>query len=617
MKKAFKFLLWLVLALVTLIVLGVLALVFFVNPNNFKPQIISAFESATGRHMQIPGKLSWTFFPNVGIKAGKIVIDNPTGYTPTTFAEIKHAEVSIAVAPLLSGEIAINKVNVQGLALNLIQHNPTTNNWSFGKAAKPAVTVVKPQHATEQVKQAVHQQPAAHDDTPLNLVIHQIDIQGASVGFTNKLTNKTYQVHDLSLSARNIQLNKPFDLTLSFTANSSDPKLVAKEILQAKLSPNQKQQIFILQQMKLHSDITMQQAHAKPMHIVADLTGNANINLKKQTLSMAPSLTVNNIVTAHGKFDVSQLLSQPHYHGQLTLPQFDMVKLMQSLNKPLPTFPNKQALSQVSLQAHFSGTGQAFDLSKLDATIDQTHLTGALNVQHFAAPAITSNLSIDQLPVSHYVNLNGAELPVSQVAFNANLTMKGLTQKTFPSTLNGDINWSVQSMTLKGIDLHAVINAVGATIRSVLSGKDLQQSLQQLQAQLPQKGQPVDPSNGKQTAFGQFTMRETVHNGVLTAKQFELSGPSLNVDGSGTINLNKQQINMLFDVYKPASANDGNPVLKVPYTITGSLKKPASGIDNQLLNKRLGQLAVDAVKESVSKSIENKAKQFIGDLFHH
>ncbi len=622
MKKLLKILLWIILVIVILLVLGVLALVFFVNPNSFKPQITKAFYQATGRQLSIPGKLSWTFYPNVGIKTDKVMIDNPAGYSSKTFAQIDGANISVALLPLLSSHIEVESLSLHGLSVNLIQKDLKHNNWHFG------VPQAQPKTTSVSAKTTAHKTPAAKSATPAvsaqqekitlpQFVIRQLDVRDANISFNNEFTHKQYTVHHIDFSARNIQLNKPFEIQLSFTAKGDDPQLVAKENLQAKLWLDQAQQRFSLQQMHLGSDVTITQPKQKPMHILAELQGNASVDMQTQQLMLSPQLTVNHILQAEGKLDVSHFLSAPQYHGKVTLAQFNLKALMQSLNRPLPTFPDKQALQRAALQAHFSGTTDSFKLSQLIAKVDQSQLKGNFSVDHFQAPTLTSQLSIDQLPVSHYLNLNGAQLPIDQVTLSSDLTMQGLTKATFPSSLNGNMSASIQSMTLKGVDLHAVVNDVGAVIRNLLKGQSAQDSIHQLQAQFPPKGEPINPNNGKQTQFGQFTLHESIHNGIMTAQQFTLQGPHLQVDGQGSINLNDQSINMLFDVYKPESANDGNPVLKVPYRMSGSLQKVESGIDWNLLNQRLVQLAAQAVGNSVKKSLDEKAKEFLGKLFHH
>ena len=622
MKKLLKILLWIILVIIILLVLGVLALVFFVNPNSFKPQITKAFHQATGRELSIPGKLSWTFYPNIGIKTGQIIIDNPVGYSPKAFAKIESADISVALIPLLSSHIDVKSLSLHGLSVNLIQKNLKDNNWHFGvPAAQHASTAIPAKAATHKTAVAKQQAPAKPaEQTPMTLpqfVIQQLDVHDANISFLNELTHKQYTLHNIDFSGRNIQLNKPFDMQLSFTAKGTDPQLVAKESLQAKLWLNQAQQRFILQQMHLTSDVTITQAKQKPMHILADLQGNASVDMQAQHLSLSPDLTVNHILHAKGQLEVTHFLSAPQYKGNVTLPQFDLKALMQSLSRPLPAFPDKQAMQKVALHANFAGTTDSFDLSQLTADIDQSQLKGNFSVDHFQAPTVKSQLTIDQLPVSHYVNLNGAELPINQASLSADLTMKGLTAATFPSSLNGDIHTNVQSMTLKGVDLHAVINDVGAVMRNLLKGQSAQDSIHQLQAQFPPKGKPINPNNGKQTQFGQFTLHESIHDGLMSAQQFTLQGPQLQVDGQGTINLNNHNINLLFDVYKPESANDGNPVLKIPYRISGSLQKVESGIDWNLLNQRLVQLATQAIGDSIKKSLNDKAKEFLNKLFHH
>ncbi len=76
MGKPFK----IVLATILLIVIAIGSLPFFIDPNNFKPEISAAVKDDTGRELTLEGDLKLSMFPWIGISTGKIALGNAEGF---------------------------------------------------------------------------------------------------------------------------------------------------------------------------------------------------------------------------------------------------------------------------------------------------------------------------------------------------------------------------------------------------------------------------------------------------------------------------------------------------------------------------------------------------------
>jgi AsmA protein len=146
MKKLLRFLLWFVGALVVLGIVLSIALQIFVDPNDYRDDISAAVEDATGRQLIIEGDLSLQTFPCCGVQLGPLQLSNPAGFPAGHFARVENVAVSVRLLPLiLSQEIAIGDVELDGLDLALISRKDGTVNWEFPEsaaavAAAPATT---------------------------------------------------------------------------------------------------------------------------------------------------------------------------------------------------------------------------------------------------------------------------------------------------------------------------------------------------------------------------------------------------------------------------------------------------------------------------------------------
>ncbi|MBD1571756.1 AsmA family protein [Vibrio sp. S17_S38] len=97
---------------ITAILIAVLALVFFVNPNQFKPLIIEQTKAQTGFDLVIDGDIEWTFFPHIGFTIGKTKLLNPNGFKRAEIVKIDSVGLDISVLPLLEKRLEIGNISL-------------------------------------------------------------------------------------------------------------------------------------------------------------------------------------------------------------------------------------------------------------------------------------------------------------------------------------------------------------------------------------------------------------------------------------------------------------------------------------------------------------------------
>src|SRR5262249_51324545 len=113
-SPAIKALRWALLAAGALIViaLGVVAVVVATfDPNDYKPRIVELVKRQTGRTLALDGKIGVTFFPKIGAALGKATLSAPN--STTIFARVDDAHVAVAVWPLLSKRVIVDRVTLK------------------------------------------------------------------------------------------------------------------------------------------------------------------------------------------------------------------------------------------------------------------------------------------------------------------------------------------------------------------------------------------------------------------------------------------------------------------------------------------------------------------------
>jgi uncharacterized protein involved in outer membrane biogenesis len=89
----------LLLMMVAIIVVG---LVLFIDPNKLKPVIMAEVAKKTGYQLAIDGRLSWSFYPRLGIRVEHMVLSRPG--QPLPWVDLHDVNMVTKWMPLLRGE---------------------------------------------------------------------------------------------------------------------------------------------------------------------------------------------------------------------------------------------------------------------------------------------------------------------------------------------------------------------------------------------------------------------------------------------------------------------------------------------------------------------------------
>ncbi|MGZ5780185.1 MAG: AsmA family protein, partial [Burkholderiaceae bacterium] len=126
MPKVVKYIAIAIGALIALllIVIGIVAATF--NPNDYKPLIIKLVQEKKERTLSIPGEIKLTFFPKIGADLGKVSLSEHKD--KAEFVSVNSAKVSLALWPLLSKNLVVDRIVIDGLSATLKRHKDGTTN---------------------------------------------------------------------------------------------------------------------------------------------------------------------------------------------------------------------------------------------------------------------------------------------------------------------------------------------------------------------------------------------------------------------------------------------------------------------------------------------------------
>jgi AsmA protein len=197
--------------LIAAVVVIIVIVPMVVNPNDFKPEIVEAVKSSTGRDLVIRDDMNLSVFPSVAIQLSGVSLSNAAGFSPENMAAVGAVDLKVAVMPLLSGSVEVDTVIVPGLELNLAKDKNGKTNWSDLSGGE----------TTSDDTDDDGQTGGAAD---LAVQIKGIAIENATLTWDDKQAGTHYEIGNLSLKTDAIASSKDVPVDLGVTLTSASPK---------------------------------------------------------------------------------------------------------------------------------------------------------------------------------------------------------------------------------------------------------------------------------------------------------------------------------------------------------------------------------------------------------
>lgn len=387
MRRAIKIFLIVIVAIVVLLAATLFVITQVIDPNDFKPQIREQARKEANLDLRIPGKLSWEFWPSVGVSMGRT--EARIAGQNELFAAIDKASVSVSVLPLLVGKVEMNGVTLDGLQLNLKKTAQGANWQQIGPRDKSAA---KAQPANTGKKKS--------GGMNIPLTIPDVSITNGQVRYQDTTNGTDIRVQHFNFSAQNVGFKKPFPLQMSLRYQDQHDirvDLDLKTTLDADLDNNH----YVLDPMTLDAK-------------VAGVTSNpVDVSLKQSLdLNLADdSARINNLVLqaagtkTTGNATVTNLthLDKLKVTGKLDTAPFNVNDVLDKIGaKPIKTRGDK-ALSKVAMNATLSGKPGTVMVDPLKVTVDDSTLSGQAGIDDLKTNHIAFNLNLDKINLDGYL----------------------------------------------------------------------------------------------------------------------------------------------------------------------------------------------------------------------
>ena len=118
-------------AVLVIIVVAIIAIPFFVPLDAIRDRIIAEVKTATGRDLAIGGPVGLSVFPSAAVELSEVSLSNAAGATRPSMLTLGELDVDVALLPLLSGEIVIQRLILREPSIALEVDESGRGNWVF------------------------------------------------------------------------------------------------------------------------------------------------------------------------------------------------------------------------------------------------------------------------------------------------------------------------------------------------------------------------------------------------------------------------------------------------------------------------------------------------------
>ncbi len=437
MRTVTKFIAWIAgIALLVIVGAGSALLLFF-DPNDYKPEIIALVKERTGRELSIPGKISVSVFPWLGVKLGEAQLSNAPGFGKQPFAAVQSAQLHVKLLPLLKKQVEVDTVSLRGLTLRLGKDKAGKTNWD---------DLISKEQDKKRESPLANLSP---------LAVGGVDVRDATIIWEDKASAARYTVSQLVLRTGALADKRPFDIALEFGIESTP--------LHGRVALKGKGQIDLAAAAYQLLNTSLKIEIARGKEWLVGLDAKLEAALPEQTLTPSDITLTGYGITASGALKGEKLLDAPAFAGTLKVAEFSPRDMMNKLGVKPPQTADAAVLSKAALETEISATAQRVNFNKLVLRLDDITANGGVSVTTTART--TFKLALNGMDLDRYLppatpNADQARpaTPASAAAAAAGVFPVETLRKL---NLNGELR--IAKLKVKNLRMSDIVITLGAS----------------------------------------------------------------------------------------------------------------------------------------------------------
>jgi AsmA protein len=580
--KLLKIALWLVFGLVLLAVAAVALFALTFDPNKYKDDVERLVKERTGRGLQLKGPLEMAFWPSLGAKVSGVTLSERAA--DQEFLSLASAHASVALMPLLRGEVIVDRVRVGGLKAQIVKDKDGRFNFQ---------DLMEPKPGAKPAAKGDEKQPPG--GAPVKFDIAGVNIENASIAYRDQASGQDIALSNLNLETGRISENAQGKIDFSTALKRNTPPLDAKLALTGSYS-------------------------LRPEAIGVDFSAKLDDS------------------TVKGKVDIARA-AQMSYGFDLNIDSINLDRYLASSEKKKPAAkgeppakPSKQedapvdlsglkglnakgqlqigalqvqGLKLANLNTELRAAGGKAEIGPHSAGLYEGSLAGTLsldgNTNRVALKETLTNIAVGPL-LRDFAEQDRLE---GRGNVSLDVSASGKTVNAMKSALAGGAKLHLRDGAIKGINIGELLRKA----RSLGSNSEGQADAKE------------------KTDFSELSASFAIKNGVAHNEDLEVKAPLFRIGGAGDIDIGKSTISYVVKAAVVASAQgQGGKELEqlagltVPVRLSGPLDDMKYQVDyraaaGDLAKSRVGgkvKEGIDKRKDQIEDKVRDRLKGLIG-----
>jgi len=577
------------------VVVGGVAVLMSLDFNDYKDVIAEKAKEATGRELKIAGNLDLKISLNPSIEVAGVSFANAKWGSRPEMVTIKRFAAEVALMPLLSGQVTVNRVVLEGVDLIAEKNKQGQANWQFDGMDKK-----KEKHEGDGDLPAVHKVSVrdikityldATTGEKITLGLDRFDAAAAGaddplkIDVAGAINDQAFSAAGTVGSMEDIAGGDEFPLDLTAKALGVDTTVKGKmeldDGLKAALDLSAKIASVPATLTAAAAVVPALKDVAPPPVKAVSLTTKAKVDptsvlLDALTLDLDGLKMTGRIAAKHGgarpavdvtlktdTLDLDALLPKGEANAAPAQPAKDDGRVFPA--DPLPLDGLKAADANVAFDAK---TVKVQGTTLGDVKLRLNLSNGRLDISELAAKAfdgtIVGKVSLDASKKAPPVS---AKIKVTQLDYNKLLASQGM-KDTVSGKADADID----------------VSGAGGSVRAIMAGLSGKVRVQTKDGRLENNAANIvsndlmsmfDSDDGKKIVCG--VVHYDITKGQAAARAFVLETGGISVVGTGSANLASETLKMRVD--PRAKKTSLATAVMVPVDITGTFKKPEWAID--------------------------------------
>lgn len=223
--------------LVIALIIAVVGLAIFLltfNPNAYKSKLEDLVYARYGRTLTIEGDIGLSLFPRIGLSVKDVSLSNRG--SKDLFVSVDSARFAVAIWPLLSNQLVVDHVAINGLKAWVVR--TAKGHFNFDDLLENRRAALPVPGGTTALAGAVAAPLATTGDSDLNIDIAGLELKGGQIHYQDLRDGVSTTLTGIEASTGRVTYDQPFDVAIKATLKGDDPVQDAKLDAQALLRLN-------------------------------------------------------------------------------------------------------------------------------------------------------------------------------------------------------------------------------------------------------------------------------------------------------------------------------------------------------------------------------------------